>query len=273
MQPTRPYHNRSSLPLLAYLPLRYSQRAFLPLRSYHDLRLAPYTTPLQVIPKAWDAAHLVVHDEKTTYHEKEIGWAAPECTINFFPGCSSHPTPVTPPSPTVDTNDPVSPSPLSPSSSVVANDAAHWSLNCKLEGLGVRVYLDNIKGKNKDVVVTLELHEGRLQLRKKNQRSRITIEPSRISPIHPGTRDYGRWVVIQGEHCGKHVRAIQFKRLSKEKLEWELFVVVPRNKEMDLVTGEEIYVSHDSLCLAPESVESKQLNKSLAQRRKGSRDV
>ncbi|PBK58600.1 hypothetical protein ARMSODRAFT_1028140 [Armillaria solidipes] len=263
----------SSLPLLAYLPLRYSQRAFLPLRSYHDLRLAPYTTPLQLIPKVWDGAYPAVPDEENTCHEKEIDWAAPECTINFFPGCNSHSTPVTLPSPTVKPNDPVSPFHLSPSPSIAANDAAHWSLNCKLKGLGIRVYLDNIRGKNKDVVVTLELHEGRLQLRKKNQRSRVTIDPNRISPIHPRTRDYGRWVVIQGEHCGKHVRAIQFKRLSKEKLEWELFVVVPRNKEIDMVTGEEIYVSHDSLCLAPESVESKQLNKPLAQRRKGSRDV
>ncbi|KAK0231692.1 hypothetical protein EDD85DRAFT_112385 [Armillaria nabsnona] len=158
------------------------------------------------------------------------------------------------------------------SSSSVAVEQ-HWSLDPRLEGIAIRVYFDNNHEKNRDVIVTPELYEGRLQLRKKQQRSRVTVSPSRISPMHPNTRDYGRWVVIQGEHCGKYVRATQFKHLSKDILQWQLFVVVPCKKEVDTVTGEEILVNSDALCLVPESAESKKLNKSLSERRKGSRDA
>jgi hypothetical protein len=80
------------------------------------------------------------------------------------------------------------------------------------------------------------------------------------------TRDNGLLMVVKGQHCGKYVRRIHHRyhedNGNKQPLV-NLAVVKKVDGAADTLTGEELELSPDSLCLAFETNEDKKLNVNL----------
>jgi len=60
--------------------------------------------------------------------------------------------------------------------------------------------------KKKEIVVSIALISGQLSIRHNKYKTSESLSPEWVSLKHPNpTHDNGLLVVIQGEHCGKHV--------------------------------------------------------------------
>ena len=73
-------------------------------------------------------------------------------------------------------------------------------------------------------------------------------------------------MVVKGEHCGKHVRWIhhRYHEDNGNKLALVLLAVVKKvDGAADTLTGEQLELGPDSLCLAFETNEDKKLNGNL----------
>lgn len=94
-----------------------------------------------------------------------------------------------------------------------------------------------------------------------------TLDPARVLAIHPTIRHYDMFLVISGQHCGKWVRSIQFKKCSPDSssdLVWTVAVVIPRAPFLpDDVTDETLTLHNSMMTLAEETKESKALNSNL----------
>ena len=67
------------------------------------------------------------------------------------------------------------------------------------------------------------------------------------------TRDNGLLMVVKGEHCGKHVRRIhhRYHEDNGNKLALVFLAVVKKvDGAADTLTGEQLELGPDSLCLA-----------------------
>jgi hypothetical protein len=75
-------------------------------------------------------------------------------------------------------------------------------------------------------------------------------------------------MVVEGEHCGKYVRRIHHKYYeengNKQALIMIMLAVVKKvDGAPDILTGEQLELGPDSLCLASETKEEKKLNANL----------
>jgi hypothetical protein len=73
-------------------------------------------------------------------------------------------------------------------------------------------------------------------------------------------------MVVEGEHCGKHVRRIHHRYYEDNGIKQVpiiLAVVKKVDGAADTLTGEKLELGPDSLCLALETNEDKKLNASL----------
>ena len=80
------------------------------------------------------------------------------------------------------------------------------------------------------------------------------------------TRDNGLLVVVQGEHCGKYVRRVHhryYEDNGKKQVLVILAVVKRVDGAADTLTGEQLELDPDLLCLAFETTEDKKLNANL----------
>ncbi|KAK0491933.1 hypothetical protein EDD18DRAFT_1358358 [Armillaria luteobubalina] len=97
--------------------------------------------------------------------------------------------------------------------------------------------------------------------------AREELDPAAVLPIHPTSRHYDLFLVISGEHCGKWVRGIQFKKgtsQDRSDLEWTVAVVIPRAPYLqDDLTDERLALHSSCMTLADESVQEWKLNNSL----------
>ena len=88
-----------------------------------------------------------------------------------------------------------------------------------------------------------------------------------MSPKSPNpTRDNGILIVVKGEHCGKYVRRIhhRYHEENGKKQALILLAVVKREAgAADTLTGEQVELSPDSVCVAIETNEEKKLNANL----------
>ncbi|KAK0482464.1 hypothetical protein IW261DRAFT_1418027 [Armillaria novae-zelandiae] len=93
------------------------------------------------------------------------------------------------------------------------------------------------------------------------------LDPAVVLPIHPTARHYDMFLVISGEHCGKWVRGIQYKKISpkdRSDLEWTVAVVIPRTPFMhDDLTDERLVLHSSCMTLANETAISRNLNENL----------
>ncbi|KAK0502140.1 hypothetical protein EDD18DRAFT_1100630 [Armillaria luteobubalina] len=99
------------------------------------------------------------------------------------------------------------------------------------------------------------------------ERAHKELDPAAVLPIHPTAQHYELFLVISGEHCGKWVRGIQFKKRSSQNrsdLEWTIAVVIPRALYLqDDLTDERLVLHSSCMTLANELVQEQKLNDSL----------
>ncbi|KAK0476890.1 hypothetical protein IW261DRAFT_1566954 [Armillaria novae-zelandiae] len=114
-------------------------------------------------------------------------------------------------------------------------------------------FVQNIKGSTSSQQEDTSLHEE--------------LDPAAVLPIHPTARHYDMFLVISGEHCGKWVRGIQYKKISpkdRSDLEWTVAVVIPRTPFMhDNLTDERLVLHSSCMTLANKTAISRNLNENL----------
>jgi hypothetical protein len=69
-------------------------------------------------------------------------------------------------------------------------------------------------------------------------------------------------MVVKGEHCGKYVRRIHHRYLDSEDKQALVILAVVKKVDgaADTLTGEQLELGPDSLCLAFETSKDKKLN-------------
>jgi hypothetical protein len=161
------------------------------------------------------------------------------------------------------------PSPTSPptaSTSRVADvqePSQHPLLNRLLVGASLKANVTDEDGKVKEQNISIVENNGQLCLRRPVYTTSYYLSPDRVSAKHPNAmRDNGLLVVIQGHHTGKYVRRIHHKH-SNGHVSMILAVVRPVDGAADELTGEQLELDVDFLCVAVESKKQKDLNSEL----------
>ncbi|KAK0496182.1 hypothetical protein EDD18DRAFT_1106059 [Armillaria luteobubalina] len=158
-------NSSSGLPLLEYMPLRYSQRAFRPPRSFDDKRLLPGRRRLCLPQPFTYKSDVPVNDGSRTPPQTETSG---DSSSAWNP----------------------QPEDLEESAESLALGALprrpHWCLNEELTNVTLRVYLDGIEEKGKDVEAICQKIDNKLCITKKKQRSRELVDTHRITAVHPG---------------------------------------------------------------------------------------
>ena len=93
------------------------------------------------------------------------------------------------------------------------------------------------------------------------------LAPAWVSSKSPNpTRDNGLLMVVKGDHCGKYVRRIH-RRYHEDNGNRQTLILLAVVKKVegaaDTLTGEQLELGPDSLCLACETNEDKKLNINL----------
>ena len=109
--------------------------------------------------------------------------------------------------------------------------------------------------------------EGVVSIRHQVYNSSKGLAPAWVSSKSPNlTRDNGLLVVVKGEHCGKYVRRIHH-RYHEDNGKKQVLVILAVIKRVDgtadTLTGEQLELDPDSLCLAVKTNEDKKLNANL----------
>jgi hypothetical protein len=122
--------------------------------------------------------------------------------------------------------------------------------------------------KNREVVISIAKVEGVVNIRHEVYKSSRGLFPAWVSPKIPNpTRDNGILMVVKGTHCGKYVRRIHHRYLEdNDGNKQTLILLAVVNKvdgAADTLTGEQLELGPDSLCLAVETNEDKKLNATL----------
>jgi hypothetical protein len=109
--------------------------------------------------------------------------------------------------------------------------------------------------------------EGVVSIRHQVYNSSKGLAPAWVLSKSPNpTRDNGLLVVVKGEHCGKYVRRIHH-RYHEDNGKKQVLVILAVIKRVDgaadTLTGEQLELDPDSLCLAVETNEDKKLNANL----------
>lgn len=173
------------------------------------------------------------------------------------------PMPSTPswnPLPSWRTSPDPTPAPAVSSSSSRPAPPQHPLLDSQLLGVQLKVIVNGGHFKDKETAVSLELVAGQPSIRRTSYKTSDSLDPSWVSPKHPNpTRDNGLLVVIKAEHCGKYVRRIHH-RFDQETAIIILGVVKRTENAADSLTGEQLELSADHLCVAVETKEDKKHN-------------
>ena len=144
----------------------------------------------------------------------------------------------------------------------------HPLLDERLVGAQLKVVVnDGDTYKNRDVVISIAKVEGVVSIRHEVYNSSKGLAPGWVSSKSPNpTRDNGLLMVVKGEHCGKYVRRIHH-RYSEDNGNKQTLVILAVGKKVDgaadTLTGEQLELEPDSLCIAFETKEDKKLNAKL----------
>jgi hypothetical protein len=144
-------------------------------------------------------------------------------------------------------------------------------LDERLVGAQLKVLINNGETyKNREVPVSISKVEGVVSIwHHTPHNSPKGLAPAWVSSRSPNpTRDNGLLMVVGGEHCGKYVRRIHHRYYkengNKQALVMVMLAVVKKvDGGPDILTGEQLELGPDSLCLAFETKEEKKLNANL----------
>ena len=144
----------------------------------------------------------------------------------------------------------------------------HPLLDERLVGAQLKVVVnDGETYKNRDVTVSIAKVEGVVSIRHLTYNTSKGLVPAWVSSRSPNpTRDNGLLVVVEGEHCGKFVRRIHHRYYEENGNKQALIMLAVIKKvdgAPDILTGERLELGPDSLCLASETSEGKNLNANL----------
>jgi len=118
-----------------------------------------------------------------------------------------------------------------------------------------------------EVSVSIAKVEGVVSIRHVVYNTSRGLFPHWVSPKRPNpTRDNGILMVVKGDHCGKYVRRIHHRYHEDNGNKQTLILLAVVNKvdgAADTLTGEQLELGCDSLCLAVETNEDKKLNANL----------
>jgi hypothetical protein len=121
--------------------------------------------------------------------------------------------------------------------------------------------------KNREVNVSIAKIEGVVSIRHQVYNTSKGLAPAWVSPKSPNpTRDNGILMVVKGDHCGKYVRRIhhRYHEDNGNKQPLILLAVVKKvDGAADTLTGEQLELDPDSLCIAVETNEAKKLNEKV----------
>ena len=121
--------------------------------------------------------------------------------------------------------------------------------------------------KNREVVVSIVKVEGAVSIRHQVYNTLRGLAPAWVSLKSPNpTHDNGLLMVVKGEHCSKYVRWI-YHRYHEDNGSKQALIILAVIKKVDdaadTLTGEQLKLSPESLCLAFETKEDKKLNSNL----------
>ncbi|KAK0493512.1 hypothetical protein EDD18DRAFT_1356434 [Armillaria luteobubalina] len=157
------------------------------------------------------------------------------------------------------------PSAPEPGSSMVVSSPTYWCTDQRLHGYKFRAIYHGLK--ISAAVRANSIGGGGLKCVRDDTSAREELDPAAVLPIHPTSRHYDLFLVISGEHCGKWVRGIQFKKgtsQDRSDLEWTVAVVIPRAPYLqDDLTDERLVLHSSCMTLADESAQERKLNDSL----------
>ena len=122
-----------------------------------------------------------------------------------------------------------------------------------------------VKGREREVVATIEYVDGLLSIRRKFYKTTTSLNPEDVAPEIPNpTRSNGLLVVIKGDHCGKFVRRIHHRFEDDGAITILMLAVVKRDiGGTESLTGEQLEFDKYHLCLCDESKEDRRLGDSL----------
>lgn len=121
--------------------------------------------------------------------------------------------------------------------------------------------------KNREVEVSIVKVEGDVSIRHYVYNTSRGLAPSWVSPKSPSpTRDNGILMVVKGNYCGKYVRRIHH-RYHEDNGNMQALILLAVVKKVDgavdTLTGEQLELCPDSLCIAVETNEDRKLNANL----------
>lgn len=140
---------------------------------------------------------------------------------------------------------------------------AHPLLNSRLIGTKMKVLVTSGECKGKEMAVIVAQVDGQLSVRFSHYKTSGSLPVEEISPKHPNPmRDNGLLVVIEGDHCGKHVHQIHHRYEDGRPI---VIVAVINQLEdgQESLSGECLEFSPDELCVGHETKEEKQQNDGL----------
>jgi hypothetical protein len=144
----------------------------------------------------------------------------------------------------------------------------HPLLDERLVGAQLKVVVnDGESYKDREVVVSIARNGGAVSIRHHVYNASKGLAPAWVSSKKPNpTRDNGLLMVVEGEHCGKFVRRIHH-RYHEDNGSKQAVIILAVVKKVDgaadTLTGEQLELHPDSLCLAFEANEDKKLNANL----------
>ena len=144
----------------------------------------------------------------------------------------------------------------------------HPLLDERLVGAQLRVVVnDGETYKNREVMVSIVKAVGVVSIRHHVYNSSKSLAPGWVSSKSPNpTRDNGLLMVVQGEHCGKYVRRVHHRYHEDNGSKHAIIILAVVKKvdgSADTLTGEQLELGPDSLCLAYETSEDRKLNATL----------
>jgi hypothetical protein len=144
----------------------------------------------------------------------------------------------------------------------------HPLLDERLVGALLKVVVDNDDTyKKREVTVSIAKIEGVVSIRHYVYNTSKGLPAAWVTPKSPNpTRDNGLLMVVKGNHCGSYVRRIHH-RYHEDNGERQVLILLAVVKKVDgaadTLTGEQVELGPDSLCVAVESNEDKKLNADL----------
>jgi hypothetical protein len=140
-------------------------------------------------------------------------------------------------------------------------------LDEQLVGTQLKVVVNGKNYRNREVVVSIVRVDGVVSIRHQVYNASKGLAPLWVSSKNPNpTCDNGLLVVVQGEHCGKYVRQVHH-RYHEDNGKKQVIIILAVVKRVDgaanTLTGEQLKLDPDLLCLAFEMTEDKKLNANL----------